>query len=84
MDLAAALDMGRHALLTTLIICAPVLGVGVAVGLLISLIQTVTQIQDQTLNIVPKIVAMVAAAVFFIPWLAHRLLEYTQAMLVLN
>lgn len=80
MDTSATLDLGRQALLTTLIICGPVLGIGVVVGLVISLVQTVTQIQDQTLSIVPKIVAMVAAAIFFIPWLTQRVVEYSQSM----
>jgi flagellar biosynthetic protein FliQ len=80
MEAMLALDLGREALLTALIISAPVLGIGLVVGLVISLIQTVTQIQDQTLSIVPKIVAMVGAAVFFVPWLAQRVLEYSQQM----
>jgi len=80
MELPLALDLGREALLTALIIAGPVLGIGVLVGLVISLGQAVTQIQDQTLSIVPKIVAMVTATVFFVPWLAQRLLEYTQTM----
>ncbi len=84
MDLPQALDLGRDALLTALIISGPVLIVGLLVGLIISLVQTVTQIQDQTLNIVPKIVAMVAAAIFFVPWLTQRLLEYTQTMFALQ
>ena len=54
-----------------------VIGAGI-VGLVISLVQTVTQIQDQTLSIVPKIVAMVGAAIFFVPWLAQRVIEYSQ------
>lgn len=80
MDLSIALDLGREALLTVLIIAGPVLGIGLVVGLFISLVQTVTQIQDQTLSIVPKIVAMVCATVFFVPWLAQRLIEYTTQM----
>ncbi len=80
MDMAEGLDVAREALLTALKIALPVLGTGVLVGLLISLVQTLTQLQDQTLSLVPKIFAMVAAAVFFAPWLAMRLLEYTQVM----
>ena len=80
MELTLALDLGRQAMLTALIISGPVLAVGVVVGLVISLVQTVTQIQDQTISIVPKIVAMVVAAVLFTPWFAHRVLEYSQAM----
>jgi len=80
MDLSAALDIGREALLTALIISGPILGVGILVGLVISLLQTLTQVQDQTFSIVPKIVAMFGAAIFFIPWLAARLVEYAQGM----
>lgn len=75
-----ALDLAREALLTSLIISGPVLLAGLVVGLLISVAQTVTQLQDQTLSIVPKIVAMVVAGGFFVPWLLHRLIEYTQKM----
>ena len=80
MDLTAALDLGREALLTTLVIAGPILAVGILVGLVISLLQSLTQLQDQTFSIVPKIVAMFAAAVFFVPWLANRLVEYAQHM----
>ncbi len=80
MEMTQALDLGREALLTALIIAAPVLAAGLVIGLTVSLIQTVTQIQDQTLSIVPKIVAMVGAAIFFVPWLAQRVIEYSQQM----
>ncbi|MEW6199590.1 MAG: flagellar biosynthesis protein FliQ [Planctomycetota bacterium] len=80
MDMTLALDLGREALLTALLLSGPVLAVGLAVGLVISLVQAVTQIQDQTLSMVPKIVAMVAAAVFLVPWLAQRVLEYSQEL----
>lgn len=80
MDVNMALDLGREALLTALLVAGPVLGVGVLVGLVISLIQTVTQLNDQTISIAPKIVAMFVAAMFFVPWLATRLLEYAQAL----
>ncbi|MEW6252125.1 MAG: flagellar biosynthesis protein FliQ [Planctomycetota bacterium] len=77
MDVSTAIDCGREALLVSLVIAGPVLGVGLIVGLVISLVQAVTQIQDQTLSLVPKIVAMAAAAIFFVPWLAQRLVEYS-------
>jgi flagellar biosynthetic protein FliQ len=80
MDLSIAIDLGREALLTALMIAGPVLATGIVVGLTISLVQAVTQIQDQTLSMVPKIVAMVLATAFFVPWLAQRALEYTTSM----
>lgn len=80
MDMPTALDLGREALLNALVIAGPVLGIGILVGVLISLIQTITQLNDQTLSIVPKIVSMLLATMFFIPWLASRLIEYAQSM----
>ncbi|MCA9244731.1 MAG: flagellar biosynthetic protein FliQ [Phycisphaerales bacterium] len=75
-----AIDLSREALLTALLVAGPILGCGVVVGLIISLVQSITQLQDQTFSIVPKIIAMAAAAIFFTPWVATRLIEYTQAM----
>jgi flagellar biosynthetic protein FliQ len=80
MDLPAALDLGREALLTALIVAAPVLGTGVVVGIIISLVQVITQLQDQTLSIAPKIVAMLGAAIFFVPWLGMRMIEFMRSM----
>jgi flagellar biosynthetic protein FliQ len=79
-DLPAAMDLARDALMTALLIAGPVLGIGMLVGICISLVQTVTQLHDQTLSLVPKIVAMVAATLFLVPWLAARLLEYARHM----
>lgn len=81
MDVSVALDLGREALLTTLIVSGPVLAAGIVVGLIISLLQALTQLHDQTLTIVPKIVAMLVAAFFFAPWLAYHVLEYTRSIL---
>ena len=77
MDLSTALDIGRDVLLLTLVISGPILLVGLVIGLLISIAQAVTQLQEQTLVFVPKIVAMVVAIVFFMPWIAQRLLDYS-------
>lgn len=76
-----ALDLGREALLMVLIVSAPIMGIGLVVGLVISLFQSMTQLQEQTISFVPKIVAMVGVALALVPWLAQRLLEYTQELL---
>jgi flagellar biosynthetic protein FliQ len=81
MDTAQALDLGREALLMVLIISAPIMGVGLIVGLVISLFQSMTQLQEQTISFVPKIVAMVGVALLLIPWLTEHLLEYTRELL---
>ena len=73
-----AIDIGRDALLTAMLIGAPVLIVGIAVGLLIGLIQALTQIQDQTIAFVPKIIAMAMTVGLCLPWLIERMIEYSQ------
>ena len=73
-----AIDLGRNAVYTALLISAPVLLVGMLVGLVIGLLQALTQIQDQTVAFVPKIVAMVAALTFSLPWLIQLMMEYCQ------
>jgi len=76
-----AIDLGRQAILTALMIGSPLLAVGVAVGLGIGLVQALTQIQDQTISFVPKIVAMVAALGVCLPWLIQRMLEYSEDLI---
>jgi flagellar biosynthetic protein FliQ len=75
------LDMVRMALLMTLKIGAPILAAGIVVGLVISLLQSITSIQDQTLSTVPKIVVMVVAAIAVLPWIVQRLVEYAGDLL---
>jgi flagellar biosynthetic protein FliQ len=72
--------MAREAFLLALTVSAPILGIGLVVGVLISLFQAVTQLQEQTMTFVPKIVAMVLSAAFFVPWIANRMLEYARSM----
>ncbi|HRX86053.1 MAG TPA: flagellar biosynthesis protein FliQ [Phycisphaerae bacterium] len=80
MEFTEALDLGRHAFMTALMTATPILAIGLVVGLIISFFQAVTQLQEQTLTFVPKIAAMVVAAMFFIPWIATRMLHFTQEM----
>ena len=79
-DLDQASDLIRHTLVLALITAAPMLIIGMVVGIIISLFQAITQIQEQTLTFVPKIVAMVVAAIVLMPWTAHRLMEYATSM----
>jgi flagellar biosynthetic protein FliQ len=77
----AAVDLAREALTTAIIVGAPVLLVGVAVGLLISLVQALTQIQDQTISFVPKILMMVLVLVICLPWLIDRMVTYSENLI---
>ena len=70
----------REMLLLMLKIAAPILGAGVCIGLLVSLVQSVTSIQDQTLTFVPKIFVMVLVAVMLIPWIAQGLIGFAAEM----
>lgn len=79
----ATVELVREALIITLKIAAPILASGLVVGLLISLLQSVTSVQDQTLSFVPKIVVMVLAAAVLIQWIARRLIEYTAELFTL-
>jgi len=84
LDDASGVEMVRQALIITLKIAAPILLAGIIVGFIISLLQSVTSIQDQTLSFVPKIVVMILAAVVLIPWIAIRLSEYASELFKLS
>lgn len=77
MDPQIAVDLGREALLITTIIAAPVLIAGVVVGLGIGLLQALTQVQEQTVAFVPKLVAMALALAFSLPWILQQLIDYS-------
>jgi len=75
------LDLGRATLTTALLLVAPALLVGMAVGLLVSFFQTLTSLQEQTLAIVPKMLAVVATLLVLMPWILGTLREFTQTLL---
>ncbi|MDF1809895.1 MAG: flagellar biosynthetic protein FliQ [Phycisphaerales bacterium] len=73
----------RDALMVTLKIAFPLLMAGMIIGLLISLIQSVTSIQDQTLTFVPKLLGVIVIAIVLLPWIVGRILAFTFEMLQL-
>jgi flagellar biosynthesis protein FliQ len=77
MDPQDAIDLGREALWTMLLIGSPVLVAGMIVGLVVSLFQALTQIQEQTVAFVPKIIAMLLVLSVSLPWLIAHMLQYT-------
>jgi flagellar biosynthetic protein FliQ len=81
MEPQQAIDLGREAMSIALLVSAPVLLVGIGVGLLIGLLQALTQIQDQTLSFVPKILAMLTAFAIGLPWLIQRMVEYSGTLI---
>ena len=80
MDSSQAIDLGQEAIRTALLIGAPILLVGVTVGLAIGLLQALTQIQDQTVAFVPKMIAMVLVLAVCLPWLIQTMVEYSQSL----
>ena len=77
MEAQDAIDIGRQAIWTALLIGSPVLLVGLAIGLVVSLLQALTQIQEQTIVFVPKIIGMVLALSLLLPWLLTVILQYS-------
>jgi len=70
------IQLAERGVYMVLIICGPLLLLALAVGLLISIFQATTQIQEQTLAFVPKIVAVLLGLVFFGPWMLARMVSY--------
>ena len=77
MDTDTVVTLATQAMSLALKISIPLLGVGLVVGVLISIIQAVTSIQEQTLSFIPKIVALAAILMLLGPWMLNQLLAYT-------
>ena len=76
MNAQMVLTMGQEALLTLLMVSAPVLGVVLLVGLFVSVVQAVTQINEATLTFIPKLVAAVVVFALAGPWMLNVLIDY--------
>ncbi len=74
-------QIGRQALETTLLVSAPMLGLSLLVGLLVSLFQAMTQINEATLTFVPKMLALFVATLLFFPWMLDTLVTFMAGML---
>lgn len=81
MNAQTVLTLGQEALLMLLMVSAPVLGAALVVGLLVSLFQAVTQINEATLAFVPKLLAVIAVFAIAGPWMLTMLVEYIRRML---
>ncbi len=78
MSQGEVLSIAQQALRTILMVSAPMLGIGLLVGLLVSIFQATTQIQEATLAFVPKIVAVFISILVFGPWILNVLIGFTQ------
>ena len=76
------IQLGQEALMIVLLVSAPMLGLGLIVGLLVSIFQATTSIQEQTLAFIPKIIAVFVAILIFGPWMLKIMVEYLTHILV--
>ncbi len=74
------IEIGRKAVQTVLMVAAPMLLSGMIVGLIVSIFQAATQINEQTMTFVPKIVAVLVALLFFAPWIMNTLIIFTNGI----
>jgi flagellar biosynthesis protein FliQ len=81
MDSQTVVELGREAIWNMLLIGSPILVAGMAVGLLIGLLQALTQIQEQTVAFVPKLMAMVLVLSLALPWLIARMVQYSHDLI---
>ncbi len=71
------IDLAKESIILTILISAPMLGIGLIVGLMVSIFQAVTSIQEMTLTFVPKILAVFFALLFFAPWMLEKISVFT-------
>jgi flagellar biosynthetic protein FliQ len=80
MNIEAAIELFRITVMNSLMLVAPILATAMAVGLVVSLIQAVTSLQEQTLSFVPKLVAVGFVMIVSAHWLMRTLMEFTVSM----
>lgn len=76
MDQEMAIYLVQRTLTTALMIAAPMLGAGLLVGFTVSIFQAVTSINEQTLSLIPKMLAVVSMLLLLLPWIARVIMEY--------
>jgi len=82
MNQGDVLNLAQEAMRIILMVSAPMLGFGLLVGLLVSIFQATTQIQEATLAFVPKIVAVLISVIVFGPWILRILIDFTQKLFI--
>ena len=78
MDTAMVIDLARQSLWVSVLVCAPLLGVALAVGLVIGIIQAATSINEMTLSFIPKLIALAMALLLFGSWQLVTLIDFTR------
>ena len=83
MDTQFIVELARNSILTTLLVSSPMLILALIVGLAISILQAITQIQEMTLTFIPKIIAVAVALVVFLPWMITTVVGFTNQLFAL-
>ncbi len=82
MDSATAIELGRQVLMEALLITAPILGVSLVIGLIVALFQALTSLQEQTLAMVPKLLALAGSLFVLLPWILGEFTTFAQRILM--
>ncbi len=80
MDTAMVIDLARHALWTSMLVCAPLLAIALVIGVLIGVIQAATSINEMTLSFIPKLIGLAVALLLFGSWQLVTLVDFTRAI----
>jgi len=75
-----AVDVARQALMTAFWLAAPLLAIGFAVGILISLVQIATSMQDNAFSTIPRLIAFLLGLLLLLPWMLHKSMTYAESM----
>ena len=81
MESQQAVDLGYQAATTVLMLCGPVLLAVLIVGLVVGLLQAATQVQEQAVAFVPKLVAAVAVLTLLLPWMLEQMVHYSRELI---
>jgi flagellar biosynthetic protein FliQ len=79
-DVRIAVDLGREALWMLMKLSMPLLLTGLIIGVFISVLQAATQVQEQTLTFIPKILAVVGTLFILAPWMMNEIIDYSQEL----
>ena len=71
------ITIGREAILTMLMVAAPILISGLMIGLTVSILQAITQVHEMTLTFIPKIVVVALSLLIFLPWIINKIVDFT-------
>jgi len=80
MDTSMVIELGRQAVWVSILVCAPLLGVALIVGVVIGIVQAATSINEMTLSFIPKLILMALASLAFGSWQLGMLVDYMRGI----